>query len=86
MAFESGGAVFFQLPVRHAALRTHTDELLVPQPSGRPAVPRVVYDEFLVTVGGDPGPVSKEMYGLLTDIQYGRTEAPEGWLKRVERA
>lgn len=34
---------------------------------------------------GQVGPVSRKMYELLTGIQYGRLEAPEGWLRKVER-
>jgi|APSaa5957512622_1039677.scaffolds.fasta_scaffold10113_4 branched-chain amino acid aminotransferase len=34
---------------------------------------------------GKVGPVSKKMYDLLTGIQTGRYEAPEGWVKKVER-
>ncbi len=34
---------------------------------------------------GEIGPVSRKMYDLLTGIQTGRYEAPEGWLKEIER-
>ena len=63
MAIESGGIVFFQFPFWHAALRAYTTEQLVSQPSGRPAVPGVVYDEFFITVSGDPGLVSQFFNG-----------------------
>jgi branched-chain amino acid aminotransferase len=32
-----------------------------------------------------PGPMTLEMRTLLTDIQYGRAHAPEGWLEKVEK-
>jgi branched-chain amino acid aminotransferase len=40
----------------------------------------------ILTVGdGNIGPVSRKMHDLLTGIQTGRYEAPEGWLRKVER-
>jgi branched-chain amino acid aminotransferase len=40
----------------------------------------------IITVGdGGVGPVSRKMYDLLTGIQRGKCEAPEGWLRLVER-
>ncbi len=40
----------------------------------------------LIQVGdGKVGKVTQEMYDLLTGIQYGRLEAPEGWLRKVPR-
>jgi branched-chain amino acid aminotransferase len=39
-----------------------------------------------LTVGnGNIGPVTKKMYDTLTGIQTGKLEAPEGWLRKVER-
>ena len=37
------------------------------------------YDELIVG-DGQIGPITQKMYKLLTDIQYGREKAPEGWL------
>ena len=30
------------------------------------------------------GPITKKLYETLTDIQMGRIEAPEGWIKVIE--
>jgi len=32
---------------------------------------------------GQPGPVARELYRQLTDLQYGRAEDPYGWLHKV---
>lgn len=32
----------------------------------------------------DMGPVTKKLYDILTGIQMGRIEAPEGWIKEIE--
>ena len=34
---------------------------------------------------GQVGPITEKMYQLITDIQTGKVEAPEGWLQKVER-
>lgn len=39
----------------------------------------------LLVGDGKAGPAMKRMYDLLTGIQYGREEAPEGWMKMVQR-
>ncbi len=40
----------------------------------------------IIRVGnGQVGPISRKMYRLLTGIQNGRFEAPEGWLFKVRR-
>ena len=31
------------------------------------------------------GPITTRMYQLLMDIQQGKTEAPEGWLRKVPK-
>ncbi len=30
-----------------------------------------------------PGEITKKLYDTLTDIQYGKIEAPEGWIRRI---
>lgn len=30
-----------------------------------------------------PGEITKKLYGTLTGIQYGKIEAPEGWIKKI---
>ncbi|MFZ5563401.1 MAG: branched-chain amino acid aminotransferase [Thermodesulfobacteriota bacterium] len=38
-----------------------------------------------VTIGdGNAGPFSKKLFATLTDIQYGKTKGPEGWIEPVE--
>ena len=32
----------------------------------------------------DAGPITKKLYQTLTDIQYGKIEAPQGWIKVIE--
>lgn len=44
-----------------------------------------IKDKPLVIGNGQVGPISQKMYGLLTGIQYGKLEAPKGWLHQVER-
>jgi branched-chain amino acid aminotransferase len=41
-------------------------------------------DEYVVG-NGDVGELTRKMYDTLTGIQYGRLEAPKGWLRRIER-
>ena len=40
----------------------------------------------LVVWNGGVGPVTRAMFDLLTGIQRGRYESPEGWLHKVDRA
>jgi len=54
VALELGGGVFLQLPVGHSANGARAGEPLVPQPTGGPAVSRVVDGKRLVAVGCDP--------------------------------
>lgn len=38
-----------------------------------------------VTIGdGSAGPVSRKLFATLTDIQYGTTKGPDGWIEPVE--
>lgn len=41
--------------------------------------------ESVVVGDGSVGPVTTKMYELLTSIQYGKMEAPKGWLCKIER-
>ena len=44
----------------------------------------VKYDDDIITIGnGEVGPMSNRFFSALTDIQYGKTEAPEGWIEKV---
>ncbi|MBL7160080.1 MAG: branched-chain amino acid aminotransferase [Candidatus Aenigmarchaeota archaeon] len=56
----------------------------VVSPVGRCVVKLNGNGEELIIGGGEVGPVSEEMYRLLTDIQRGRREAPEGWLFKAK--
>jgi len=43
-------------------------------------------DGSILKVGnGEIGEMTKKIYKAYTDIQYGRSEAPKGWLRKVER-
>lgn len=45
---------------------------------------RLAGEGFDVTVAnGEAGPVTRELYQRLTDIQFGRAEDPQGWLTRL---
>jgi branched-chain amino acid aminotransferase len=42
------------------------------------------YGETILTIGeGQVGPVASRLFKAITDIQYGRSEAPEGWIEPV---
>lgn len=42
------------------------------------------YGETILTIGGGPvGPMASRLFKAITDIQYGRSEAPEGWIEPV---
>lgn len=42
------------------------------------------YGEDVFTIGdGNAGPFSRKLFDALTDIQYGRAQAPEGWIEPV---
>ena len=41
-------------------------------------------DQVAVIGGGAIGPVTQKLYDTLTGIQYGRVEAPEGWIVPVK--
>ena len=64
MAFETGGRIFFQFPVRNTAVATNAMEPLVAQPAGRAAVAGVVDREGFITVGCDAGLISRYDHGL----------------------
>ena len=64
MAFEVSGTVFFKLPLGHPAGAADALEPLVSQPSGGPAVARIVDPEGLVAMGGEQGYVPGFFYGL----------------------
>ncbi len=46
-------------------------------------VGRIGHKNRIVDLDGDFGPVAKRLYQTLTDIQYGRTEDPFGWMVKV---
>jgi len=47
-------------------------------------VGRLASDGFDITIGdGEAGAVTMGIRKTLTDIQYGHTEDPYGWMKRV---
>jgi branched-chain amino acid aminotransferase len=42
------------------------------------------YGDGLITVGdGSVGPLAQRFYKAITDIQYGRSEDPKGWIVPV---
>ncbi len=42
------------------------------------------FGETILTIGkGQVGPVAGRLFKAITDIQYGRSEAPEGWIEPV---
>jgi branched-chain amino acid aminotransferase len=44
------------------------------------------YQEKRIQIGdGQPGPVASKLYSALTDIQYGLTPDPRGWMRAVPR-
>lgn len=46
----------------------------------------VFEDGSVLKVGnGEIGEMTKKIYKAYTDIQYGRSKAPDGWLRKVER-
>ncbi len=47
-------------------------------------VGEIKYGEQVVPIGdGGAGPFSKKLFTALTDIQYGRADAPDGWIEPV---
>jgi len=47
-------------------------------------VGQIKYGDRSITVGnGQVGPLAKRFYTAITDIQYGRTENPKGWMVPV---
>jgi branched-chain amino acid aminotransferase len=47
-------------------------------------VGEIKYGEKTITIaGGKVGPLANKFYAALTDIQYGRTEDPMGWIEPV---
>nr|MBC8246858.1 aminotransferase class IV [Deltaproteobacteria bacterium] len=47
-------------------------------------VGEIKYGEQSLTIGdGKVGPLSMRMYTALTDIQYGKSEDPMGWIEPV---
>jgi branched-chain amino acid aminotransferase len=48
-------------------------------------VSHLAWQDNVLTVGdGKVGPMAQKFYGAITDIQYGRTEDPFGWIVPVE--
>ncbi len=42
------------------------------------------YGDDVITIGdGNVGPISQKLYDAITDIQYGKTEDPDGWIVEV---
>jgi len=45
-------------------------------------VGEIKYGEKVITVGdGKVGPIASRFYSELTNIQYGKTEDPTGWIE-----
>jgi branched-chain amino acid aminotransferase len=40
-------------------------------------------DQVITIAGGEVGPVARKYYNAITDIQYGKTEDPLGWIELV---
>ena len=40
-------------------------------------------DELITVAGGEVGPLTRQFYQALTDIQYGRAADPFGWVMPV---
>ena len=53
MAFETGGRILLQFPVRDPAYRANLAEPLIPQPPRCPAVTGIVDHKGLIAVGGN---------------------------------
>jgi branched-chain amino acid aminotransferase len=44
----------------------------------------IKYGDQTIQIGeGKVGPVAEQFFKDLTDIQYGKVEAPEGWIEKV---
>ncbi len=44
----------------------------------------IKYDNRVIHIGdGNVGPVAKRFFKDLTDIQYGKVKAPEGWIEKI---
>ena len=47
-------------------------------------VGEIKYGDQVITVGGgEVGPMANRFYQELTDIQYGRTKDPAGWIESI---
>ena len=47
-------------------------------------VKEIKYGDQIITIGdGTAGDFSKKVFKALTDIQYGQTDAPEGWIEPI---
>lgn len=47
-------------------------------------VGEIKYGDTVITVGDDEvGPIANKLYKAISDIQYGNTEAPAGWIEPV---
>ncbi|PZF86231.1 branched-chain amino acid aminotransferase [Jiangella anatolica] len=44
---------------------------------------RLAWDGGELSMGSEPGPVTKEIRSALLDVQYGRADDPHGWMHRV---
>ena len=43
-------------------------------------------DGRIVEVGHAPGPITSQLYDILSGIQFGHKRDPFGWVRRVDRA
>jgi branched-chain amino acid aminotransferase len=47
-------------------------------------VGEIKYDEKIIPIGkGVVGPMAKRFFNAITDIQYGRAEAPANWIEKL---
>jgi len=47
-------------------------------------VGEIGYGGHSIHIGdGNPGPITRQLFRTITDIQYGQTEAPAGWIEPV---
>jgi branched-chain amino acid aminotransferase len=47
-------------------------------------VGEIKYDEKIITIAkGQVGPMANRFFTAITDIQYGRSEAPAGWIEKL---
>lgn len=47
-------------------------------------VGEIGYGDHSIKIGdGSAGPITRQLFRTITDIQYGQTEAPAGWIEPV---